>query len=124
MKLIPYSSLALSAAMLLMAPLTSRAADKPAKGELLVYFGTYTKGASKGIYAYRFQTTTGKLTSLGVMAEAVNPSFLIQDSSHKFLYAVNEDDYNGQKGNAVSAYAMDAKTGKLTFLNKVSSRGQ
>jgi len=92
--------------------------------DYLVYAGTYTKGASKGIYAYRFQTTTGKLTSLGVMAEAVNPSFLIQDSSHKFLYAVNEDDYNGQKGNAVSAYSMDAKTGKLTFLNKISSRGQ
>jgi len=91
--------------------------------EYLVYAGTYTKGASKGIYAYRFQTTSGKLTSLGVAAESVNPSFLVDDSSHRFLYAVNEDNNGNQPGNSVSAFAMDTKTGKLTLLNQVSARG-
>src|SRR6185369_16309160 len=66
---------------------------------------------------------TGKLTSLGVMAPSVNPSFLVQDSTHHFLYAVNEDNNGNQPGNAVSAYAMDAKTGKLTLLNQVSAKG-
>jgi 6-phosphogluconolactonase len=91
--------------------------------EYLVYAGTYTKGASKGIYAYRFQTTTGKLTPLGVAAESVNPSFLIDDSSHSFLYAVNEDNNGSQPGNSVSAFARDIKIGKLSLLNQVSSRG-
>jgi len=91
--------------------------------EYLVYAGTYTKGASKGIYAYRFQTTSGKLTSLGVAAESVNPSFLVDDSSHRFLYAVNEDNNGNKPGNSVSAFAMDTKTGKLTLLNQVSARG-
>jgi 6-phosphogluconolactonase len=92
--------------------------------DYLVYAGTYTKGASKGIYAYRFQTASGKLTSLGVAAESVNPSFLIDDASHRFLYAVNEDNNGSQPGNAVSAFSMDAKTGKLTFLNQVTSKGE
>ena len=91
--------------------------------EYLVYAGTYTKGASKGIYAYRFQTTNGKLTPLGVAAESVNPSFLIDDASHHFLYAVNEDNNGAQAGNTISAFAIDAKTGKLTLLNQVSARG-
>ena len=30
---------------------------------------------------------------------------------------------DGQKGGAVAAFAMDRKTGKLTFLNRVSSKG-
>ena len=36
-------------------------------GELLVYFGTYTRGASKGIYAYRFQPKTGDLKPIGLV---------------------------------------------------------
>jgi 6-phosphogluconolactonase len=92
--------------------------------EYLVYAGTYTKGASKGIYAYRFQTASGKLTPLGLAAESVNPSFLVDDANHRFLYAVNEDANGSQPGNSVSAFAMDTKTGKLTFLNQVPSRGQ
>jgi 6-phosphogluconolactonase len=85
----------------------------------LVYVGTYTKGPSRGIYAFRFKTSTGKLTPVGVAAESLNPSFLAEHPNHRFLYAVNE----GGGANAVSAFAIDAKTGKLTFLNQVSSGG-
>ncbi|HLK64930.1 MAG TPA: lactonase family protein [Bryobacteraceae bacterium] len=91
--------------------------------DYLVYAGTYTKGASKGIYAFRFQTATGKLTPIGVAAESVNPSFLVADSSHRFLYAVNEDKAGDRPGDTVSAFSIDAKSGKLTFLNQVSARG-
>ncbi len=87
-------------------------------GEFLVYVGTYTGHESKGIYAYRFDARRGKLTALGLAAETANPSFLAVHPNHRFLYAVNE----GHKG-TVSAFSIDAITGKLTFLNKVSSRG-
>ena len=40
-----------------------------------LYVGTYTQQLSKGIYAYRFDATTGGLTSSGLAAEASNPSF-------------------------------------------------
>jgi 6-phosphogluconolactonase len=102
-----------------------RGAQEPgAKGSYLVYVGTYTGPASKGIYAYRFDATTGQATSLGLVAETANPSFLAVHPSLRFLYTVNEvSDYQGQKSGGVSAFAIDRKTGKLAFLNQVSSRG-
>jgi 6-phosphogluconolactonase len=91
----------------------------------LLFVGTYTKGESKGIYAYRYDAKSGSLTSLGLAAESVNPSFLAVDPSHRFLYAVNEvQDYKGEKSGAVTAFAIDRKTGQLSRLNEVASRGE
>lgn len=106
------------------APCASAAAKHAGRGEYFVYIGTYTGPQSKGIYSYRFNTGTGKLTPIGLAAETEGPSFLAVHPNRRFLYAVNEiNSYNGQKGGAVSAFVIDPKTGKLTFLNKVSSRG-
>ncbi len=101
-------------AILTAAAIGAQAAD------YLVYAGTYSRGQSRGIYAFRFDTSKGKLTSLGLAAETLNPSFLAEHPNHRFLYAVNE---GGKGGNTVSAFAIDAKTGKLTPLNAVSSQG-
>jgi 6-phosphogluconolactonase len=83
----------------------------------LVFVGTYTRNGSRGIYSFRFKD--GKLSPLGLAAETASPSFLAEHPSHKFLYAVNEAGRTG----GVSAFSIDAKTGKLTELNKVSSGG-
>jgi len=94
------------------------------KDSYLIYVGTYTGPASKGIYAFRFDPASGKSTSLGLMVETTNPSFLAIDPSHRYLYAANEvGDYKGERSGGVSSFAIDHKTGKLTFLNEVSSRG-
>ena len=94
------------------------------KGEYLVYVGTYTGRGSQGIYAWRFNPGSGKLAPLGLAAETVNPSFLAIHPKRPFVYAVSEvSGSRGQKGGAVSAFSMDRKTGKLTFLNSVSSKG-
>jgi 6-phosphogluconolactonase len=96
-----------------------------AGSQYLVYIGTYTtKQESKGIYAYRFDVGTGKLTEIGLAAESVDPSFVAVHPSGKYLYAVNElSDFNGQNSGAISAFAIDHKTGKLTLLNQVSTHG-
>jgi len=103
------------------------AADSGAQTtQYFVYVGTYTENGSdsKGIYEYRFNSSTGKITSVGLAAETVNPSFLAVHPSHRFLYAVNEvGNYKGEKSGAVSAFAVDRATGKLTLLNQVASRG-
>src|SRR5438128_1389945 len=98
---------------------------QPTAAEYLVYFGTYTTHASKGIYAYRFQPGTGKLTSLGVAAETPSPSFLAVHPGGRFLYAANEHDpaIPAGKNDTISAFSIDRGTGKLTFLNKVSAEG-
>lgn len=82
-----------------------------------VYVGTYTRGPSKGIYAYRFNRATGKLTPAGLAAESSNPSFLAVHPSQRYLYAVNEND-----SGTVSAFAVEPD-GKLKALNQVSSKG-
>lgn len=107
----------------LLTPL-ARGENGSAKGSYLMYVGTYTGPQSKGIYALRFDPASGKSTPLGLMAETTNPSFLAIDPTHRYLYAVNEvPDYKGEKSGGVSAFAIDRKSGKLTFLNEVSSHG-
>lgn len=95
-----------------------------AAAEQWVYFGTYTSGKSKGIYVSRFDSHTGKLSEPELAAETKNPSFLALHPTGKFLYAVGEiNDAQGQRAGAVNAYALDAKTGKLTALNQQTSGG-
>jgi 6-phosphogluconolactonase len=101
-----------------------RAENNQAKGSYLVYVGTYTGPESKGIYALRFDPVSGQTTSLGLVAETANPSFLAIDPSQHYLYVANEvGDYQGAQSGGVSAFALDRKTGKLTFLNEVASGG-
>lgn len=101
----------------------SVAQDSP-KNKYLLFVGTYTEKDSKGIYAYRFDAASSELTSVGVAAETVNPSFLAIDPTDRFLYAVNEvQTYKGASTGAVSAFTIDRKSGKLSLLNQVASQG-
>src|SRR5215467_15204699 len=95
--------------------------QKPQPKDFFAFAGTYTtKTQSKGIYAFRYDATSGKLTALGVAAETADPSFVAIHPSGKFLYAVNE----GGKASFVTSFALDAKTGKLTQLNQVPALGE
>ena len=90
----------------------------------LVFVGTYTGKGSEGIYAYRFDPSSGEVTPIGLAAAASNPSFLAAEPNGRFLYAVNEQDtLDGKPSGGVSAFAIDSDTGKLKFLNRVSSLG-
>lgn len=94
------------------------------KSDYLVYVGTYTGPQGQGIYVYRFSGVTGKLTPVGLAAEANNPSFLAIHPNHRYLYAVDEiANFDGTKTGGVSAFSIDPKTGKLSLLNEVSSGG-
>lgn len=113
---------ALSFATLLSAIPLAAAEDNK---ELLVYVGTYTNGSkSKGIYCYRLNMATGELAEVGVTEGIKNPSFLAIHPSGKYLYAVSEvSDADGKPAGAVTAFALDRKSGKLTALNHQSSEG-
>ncbi len=115
--------------LVLLGPSTGQARKTASRSSYLMYVGTYTGPDSKGIYAYRFDAATGQATPVGLVAETVNPSFLAIDPTQRFLYAANEiSDYQGQKergkkSGAISAFAIDRKSGKLALLNQVSSHG-
>jgi 6-phosphogluconolactonase len=89
----------------------------PSTYDLLI--GTYTKGTSKGIYVYRFYAETGKVAYLNEIDDVSNPSYLTASADNKFVYAVNENDKDGE----VSAFTFEPKVGKLTFINKQPSGG-
>lgn len=92
--------------------------------DYVLYVGTYTKNGSKGIYAYRYDAESGKLSPIGLAAETENPSFLVADASGEHLYAVNEtENYQGASSGGVTAFTIDRATGKLKKLNEVASRG-
>ena len=97
---------------------------KSATKLLSVYIGTYTGGDSQGIYHYRMDLATGKLTAAGVTSGMVNPSFLAIHPSRRFLYAVNEvGNFQGKKCGGVGAFAIDPESGHLTLLNQQPSGG-
>jgi 6-phosphogluconolactonase len=83
-----------------------------------LFIGTYTNGKSKGIYVYRFNTSTGSGTEVSTI-QARNPSYLSISPDGKHLYATDEDELKG----SVGAYAFESATGKLAFLNSQSSNG-
>ena len=97
--------------------------------DYLVYVGTYTNpspkttSASKGIYAFRFDSRTGALNPIGLVAETVNPAHVWASPDGRFLYAVNWST-GDPAGDTVSAFAIDRTTGALRLLNKVSSHGE
>ena len=54
----------------LVAPLTGCLEEEPMSDSTYVtYVGTHTRNKSDGIYAYRFDTSTGEAESLGLLAE-------------------------------------------------------
>jgi 6-phosphogluconolactonase len=80
----------------------------------------YVGGYSSQIERFRFQPSTGALTSLGVTPVSGNPSFLAVDAARRHLYAVDES-MNG----LVRAFSIDGATGDLAPLGAaVSSGGQ
>src|SRR5258706_13234148 len=108
-----------------LAPCLLRAAEHPQhKNDVWMYVGTYTDKSSKGIYAFREDGRTGDFAPAGLAAETKNPSFLAVHPNQRFLYALNEEgDYQQKNNGGVSAFSIDAATGKLTFLNEVKSGG-
>ena len=92
---------------------------------MLVFVGTYTGPKSEGIYAFRFDPGSGRLTPAGLAAATKSPSFLAWHPNGRWLYAANEvDEFGGEKSGAVSAFAVDRASGRLTLLNQQSSRGR
>ncbi|HVU97700.1 MAG TPA: lactonase family protein [Puia sp.] len=99
----------------------------------LLFVGTYTNTGnlgdnpnldstgSKGIYVYRFDATTGKATRLSHTRDVCNPSYLAIAPGGKRLYSCTESRMK-EKG-SLSVFDIDAKTGRLSLIGKVSSLG-
>lgn len=86
-----------------------------------VYFGTYTRGDSKGIYVSNWDAEEGKLSEPVLAGEIENPSFLELSEDGKFLYAVSEvADFKG--GGAVNSFQV-LEDGTLESINRQPTGG-
>ncbi|MDZ7640121.1 MAG: lactonase family protein [Bryobacterales bacterium] len=89
-----------------------------------IFVGPYTRGSSEGIYRVAFEPATGILHEPVLAAKTTSPSFLEWHPSKRFLFAVNEvAEFKGEKGGSVTAFAVDKRSGTLTELNAVSTKG-
>jgi 6-phosphogluconolactonase len=108
-------------ALLILYSLAGTAKPPAAPHTYLALVGTYTnKTQSKGIYAFSYDTETGKLTPKGVAAQTPDPSFVAIHPNGKYAYAVNE----AGKQSTLSAFRLDAQSGQLTLLDVVPALGE
>jgi len=103
--------------------------------DYLVFVGTYTdpilfgtgkilEGKGEGIYVYRMDPATGAMELITTNTGITNPSYLAFDAGCRCLYAVNElKEYRNEPTGTVSAFRVEPKTGKLTYLNKKPTGG-
>jgi 6-phosphogluconolactonase len=89
---------------------------------IVLHVGTYTDGASQGIYRLGFNPETGALGEPVLAAEAVNPAFLAWHPRLPVLYAVGETDTGLDQQGAVMAFAA-AADGSLRKMNEQPSGG-
>jgi 6-phosphogluconolactonase len=90
----------------------------------LVFFGTHSAGAQKGISVAHFNSETGILTKPELVVEAPSPAYFILHPDGKHLYVCNSNDFAKKyTGQTITAYSVDPKNGNLTLLNQQSSGG-
>jgi 6-phosphogluconolactonase len=90
---------------------------------LHAFVGTYTPNGG-GIYLFRIDGESGALAQLQVVDDIRNPSWLAINANNTRLYAVSEiDTFQGARGGAVVAYAIDPETMQLRRLGAVNSGG-
>jgi 6-phosphogluconolactonase len=94
--------------------LAASALATAASSEYLTFIGNF----GTAIPAFKLDTASGKITSLGNEATTKTPAWMTISPNGKFLYAINE------QADSVSAFALDVTSGKLTPLNQVPTQGK
>ena len=101
----------------------------------LVFAGTYSEvitlgtgevlqSKGEGIYTFRMDPESGTLTPISKCVGEPNPTYLGLDKSKHFLYSTNElKTFRGIASGAVSAFSVDAQSGRLTLLNRQITGG-
>jgi len=89
---------------------------------MFAYVGSRTtrerNARGDGISVFKCDPSTGQLSLVQVIGELVNPSFLARNKAGDRLYAVHGDCED------ISAFKIDAASGKLEFLNRQSTQGK
>lgn len=91
--------------------------------EQWVYFGNRSAEPGQGIVAARFDSKSGRLTPVGVVADVSRPTWLLAHPTLPVLYSVSEPVGDTPGDSSVISLGADKATGKLSVLNSVASGG-
>ncbi len=91
--------------------------DPQQHSTLQLLIGTYTGSGSEGIYQVSFETSTGSLSGLQLIASTSNPSYLAVSEDGSNVYSVGEDE-----SGTLSSWQWSTD-GQLQLINQVSSYG-
>jgi len=110
-------------ALLLFAGCAQRAAPSGPR-DCLVYVGTNVASEQENtLFLFRL-SPAGVLTPVSAQRGGASPTYLTLDARRRVLYAVSETQaFRGAKTGAVSAFAVDRRTGALALLNQQPSNG-
>jgi 6-phosphogluconolactonase len=85
------------------------------------YVGCFTtekrKAKGRGIALFSIDPASGKWTFVEACNVLHNPSYICLDRAQRFMYSAHGD------SSEVCAYARDARTGRLTLLNRQDTKG-
>jgi len=97
---------------------------KPKGKKLRVYIAGKTDAKKGALYRFHLDLASGALEPVGVTGGLPNPSFIAIAPGGRFLYTADEVySFQRKPTGTVSAFAIDPKTGDLTFLNQRESGG-
>ena len=83
--------------------------------EINMVVGTYTDTISEGLYSFRFDQTSGKATSMGLIRLA-NPSYLTFSSDGRKIYVISE---SNDDTDALSVLTFNKKNGAMRFIDSL-----
>jgi 6-phosphogluconolactonase (cycloisomerase 2 family) len=88
--------------------------SKEKENNITIVAGTYTNGASEGIYTFRMDLDNLN-TELLSKIKIDNPSYLCVSPDKKFIYSVSEA---GKDNSFANAFNFNVQDGSLNFINK------
>ena len=91
--------------------------------EPLVFISSFAPGKTGAIEAYRLDAEAGRLKPIHRTGEIEHPFFIVLSRDNRFLYAIHAKTFGGKDPEEVAAYALEGDTGRMTLLNRQSTRG-
>lgn len=91
--------------------------------EPIVFVSAFTTGDEGAIHAYRFDSEKGQLKLLHRTTDVENPFFIAVSPNRQFLYSIDAKQFGSKDNEFVAAYKINGRDGKLTRLNRQTSRG-
>jgi len=93
-------------------------ADEP-----LVFVSSFASGEQGAIHAFVLDSKAGVLKPLNRTSGVENPFFLAVSPDQKFLYSIFAPTFGGPEFEQIAAFRLEGRSGKLSPLNRQSSKG-